>query len=79
VDGNPWTTVERLRCYFNDGKLNNMGASVLQWEGKKLFIEEAPEPNDVDWEFIHCSTKDKVKVVELYIHSNDRDVFYHTY
>lgn len=29
------------------------------WGKYKLFIEEAPEPDDVDWEFVHIPTKNK--------------------
>ena len=25
-----------------------------------LYVEQAPEPNDVDWEFIHCKTKERL-------------------
>jgi hypothetical protein len=28
---------------------------ILNWNGQRLIVEEAPEPNDIDWEFIHCS------------------------
>lgn len=29
------------------------------WGKFKLLVEEAPEPDDIDWEFIHIPTKDK--------------------
>jgi hypothetical protein len=69
-EANPWTDWERvLQCvdikfwsYWHGGKLPGLGEDVLAWEGHKLFIELAPEPNDVDWEFIHCSTAAKLKV-----------------
>lgn len=30
------------------------------WGNYKLLIEEAPEPDDIDWEFVHIPTKDKL-------------------
>lgn len=32
---------------------------ILNWNGQRLIVEEAPEPNDIDWEFIHCSQRAK--------------------
>ena len=29
------------------------------WGMNKLFVEEAPEPDDIDWEFIHIPTSKK--------------------
>ena len=40
--------------------LSNPKRDDLMWNKNKLFIEQAPEPDDVDWEFIHVSTKDKI-------------------
>lgn len=28
---------------------------------QKLFLELAPEPNDIDWEFLHVKTSNKIK------------------
>lgn len=28
---------------------------------RHLYVSEAPEPNDVDWEFAHVTTDDKIK------------------
>ena len=53
--------MERIECYFNNGMLNNIKPDDLTWDGNKLFIEESPEPNDIDWEFIHISTEKKLK------------------
>lgn len=33
---------------------------TLSWNGKKLFIKEAPEPNGIDWSNIHAKTKDRI-------------------
>jgi hypothetical protein len=30
-------------------------------KSNKLFCEQAPEPNDVDWEFVHIKTNQKIK------------------
>lgn len=30
-------------------------------DDRHLYISEAPEPNDVDWEFAHVDTNQKVK------------------
>ena len=34
----------------------------LFFKNTLLYIEEAPEPNDVNWEFIYAQTKDKIKI-----------------
>jgi hypothetical protein len=34
----------------------------LSWNGRKLFISEAPEPNGIDWNNIHAKTKDRIMV-----------------
>lgn len=36
-----------------DGHHKGLG---LVYKGNLLNIIEAPEPADIDWEFIHCST-----------------------
>ena len=53
--------MERMECFFNGGVLNNIKPEDLTWDGYKLFIEESPEPNDIDWEFIHIPTRKKIK------------------
>lgn len=53
--------METVRSYFNNGELENITNDDLTWENNKLFVEEAPEPDDVDWEFIHIHTKTKIK------------------
>ena len=32
----------------------------LKLQDRKLFIEQAPEPNDIDWEFLHITTRQKI-------------------
>lgn len=61
MDANPWSTWERINSYYHNGKLPNLPEDSLAWEGQKLFIEQASEPNEIDWEFIHISTKEKIK------------------
>lgn len=45
---------------MNDGKLKKVKDSDLTWDDNKLFVEESPEPDDIDWEFIHKSTSMKI-------------------
>lgn len=49
-----------MESYYSNGKLNNIKEEDLIWDGNKLFIEEAPEPNEIDWEFIHVETSKKI-------------------
>jgi hypothetical protein len=42
------------------GKVPNLTDKDLSWHGNKIFIEQAPEPNDIDWEFMHISTNEKI-------------------
>lgn len=60
LNHNPHTFWEKVECYYSGGKLNNIKEEDLTWDGNKLFIEEAPEPNEVDWEFIHIETSKKI-------------------
>jgi hypothetical protein len=50
---------ERVVSYFQKGMTPNLNESELQWNGHKLFVAQAPEPNAVDWEFIHVPTLEK--------------------
>ena len=52
---------ERMNIFFNAGITKNLSENELAWNNHKLIIEEAPEPNDVDWEFIHVTTGEKIK------------------
>jgi len=49
-----------VESYYSNGKLSNLKEEDLTWDGNKLFIEEAPEPNEVDWNFIHVETSKKI-------------------
>ena len=41
--------------------MSNPAKDDLTWDGNKLFIEESPEPDDIDWEFIHIETPRKIR------------------
>lgn len=47
---------ERVAAFLNKGKSNRLTPNDLSWVGHKLFLHPAPEPNDVDWEFVHVPT-----------------------
>lgn len=55
--------MERMKIYISTQKSEkNENDERLYFQNSLLFIEEAPEPNDVNWEFIYSSTKDKIKI-----------------
>lgn len=58
-NGHTWN--DRFTAYRNDGKADSLKPHELSWMNHKLFIELAPEPNDIDWEFIHVKTDNKIK------------------
>lgn len=60
LQDNTHTWSERLCAFFNRGKSSSLTHEDLSWHDQKLFIEPAPEPNDIDWEFIHISTSEKL-------------------
>jgi hypothetical protein len=60
LDTNTHTSMERFKCFMNNGRLKDFKEEDLTWDGNKLFLDEAPEPNDIDWEFVHSSTTDKI-------------------
>ncbi|KRX04111.1 hypothetical protein PPERSA_08326 [Pseudocohnilembus persalinus] len=62
LEQNSHSFMEQCRSYLNGGALKGAKITDLMWEKNKLFIEEAPEPDDVDWEFIHIETGRKIKV-----------------
>lgn len=59
-DNNAHTKSERISAYMNDGKSRELTHKDLSWFDQKLFLEPAPEPTDVDWEFVHVSTGEKL-------------------
>lgn len=34
---------------------------LLYFNDRHIYIEQAPEPNDIDWEFVHYKTSDRVR------------------
>jgi hypothetical protein len=46
---------------MNNGKSDFLKPTDLSWLDYKLFLFQAPEPNDVDWEFVHVTTSKKLK------------------
>lgn len=50
---------ERVKIFFAGG-VSNVKPSDLQWGKQKLLCEQAPEPNEIDWESIHIPTKEKI-------------------
>jgi hypothetical protein len=61
LEQNTFTPFERMKAYYNKGKKQNPEPDELILEGNKLYCEQAPEPNDVDWEFVHIPTNHKIK------------------
>ncbi|KAL4485796.1 hypothetical protein ABPG72_012336 [Tetrahymena utriculariae] len=51
---------EQITIWWNKGMKQRPSEKDLMWGKHKLFIEEAPEPDDIDWEFIHVPTKNKI-------------------
>lgn len=56
LNDNRHTMTERLCSFVNRGRTPDLTHEDLSWHEQKLFLEPAPEPNDVDWEFIHITT-----------------------
>lgn len=60
LTNNPWSYWQWITCYFNGGRLTKISSKDLTWDDQKLFIEEAPEPHDVDWNNIQFNCIDKI-------------------
>ena len=56
LKNNEHTFSERLAAYMNRGRSDALTYNDLSWLDHKLFLSAAPEPNDVDWEFVHITT-----------------------
>ncbi|EGR31304.1 hypothetical protein IMG5_113410 [Ichthyophthirius multifiliis] len=52
--------IKRFQNYFQGGRSQQYSSSIYFYD-RHLYIEQAPEPNDIDWEYIHCSTIEKIK------------------
>ena len=59
LENTSYTNWGRMRAFFKKGTgyWSENRPNEVFWNNNPLFIELAPEPNDVDWEFIHTSTK----------------------
>ncbi len=51
-----------MKLYLTNKKERDPSDERIYFHDKLLYIEEAPEPNDVNWEFIYASTQDKIKI-----------------
>lgn len=66
IQGNKISKLKRFLNYFKQGKSNKNEneesiESILYWNDNCLYVEQAPEPNDIDWEFIHHNTGERLK------------------
>lgn len=57
---NKHTAIERLHANLNQGVSSNLSEDDLSWLDQRLFLEDAPEPHDVNWTAIYRSTREKV-------------------
>lgn len=62
LGSNQHSFIERVMTFFNQGRSKTLKSNDLQWLEHRIFVEQAPEPNDIDWENIHITTKEKIKV-----------------
>ncbi|EGR27621.1 hypothetical protein IMG5_192990, partial [Ichthyophthirius multifiliis] len=51
---------QRLLNFFKGG-LSKQYSDSIYYIDRHLYIQQAPEPNDIDWEFINVETSEKVK------------------
>ncbi len=61
LEKNTFTPFERMKAYYQQGKKVDPEPDEIILEGNKIYCEQAPEPNDVDWEFVHIPTNHKIK------------------
>jgi hypothetical protein len=60
LERNKHTHLDRIEAFLTGGRSNNLKDGGLCWLEHRLLLEKAPEPNDVNWEFIHTSTREKI-------------------
>lgn len=66
IEANPYSFMDQVKCYRAGGLYCD--DKTMSWNGQKLFISEAPQPNEIDWSNIHAKTRDKiVGTVKSYI------------
>ena len=47
--------MNKIQNFFRGGKMAKISESQLYLYDRHLYIEEAPEPNNINWEFINTS------------------------
>ncbi|CAD8205212.1 unnamed protein product [Paramecium pentaurelia] len=57
---NTHTLLDKVKTFLYSGKTPGLDEMELQWQAQKLFIEQAPEPNDILWENLATLTQDKI-------------------
>lgn len=60
IEDNPQNGYRRFKSFFSGGVSEKYNESIYM-DDRHLYISEAPEPNDVDWEFAHVLTPTKIK------------------
>lgn len=55
---------QRMKNYMK--KETKYLENKIYYENHLLYIEQAPEPNEINWEIFHHTTKDKIKSRILY-------------
>lgn len=56
---NSW---HRFKAYFNGGESNEEDdpKTHLYMKNRHVYVEQAPEANEIDWEFIHDTTTSRI-------------------
>jgi len=62
---NPCPFSDVIRLYRTDGLYAD--DKTMSWNGRKLIILEAPEPNGIDWNNIHAKMHDRFIVLVIHI------------
>ena len=52
---------ERLKAYIRGRSEKRRLSKRLYYDKNLLYIEKAPEPNEINWESFHCTTEHKLK------------------
>ncbi|EGR32359.1 protein kinase domain protein [Ichthyophthirius multifiliis] len=59
LENNSINFFKRFINYFKNGQSVKYN-TALYLKDRHLYIQQAPEPAEIDWEFAHCSTKEKI-------------------
>ncbi|CAD8188436.1 unnamed protein product [Paramecium octaurelia] len=57
---NTHTLFDKVKTFLYSGKTPGLDEMELQWQSQKLFLEQAPEPNDILWDNLATLTQDKI-------------------